>query len=180
MDRVLLNYLPEFLREYREMKVLCQAQQYQAEQMWLASEKVWNNQFISTLDEYGCTRWESILGLQVKDTYSLDDRRNKILSRIVEQRPFTVRSLKRQLEVLCGEDNFILNLDGLCLTVRIGLSSKHMYDDVQIMLDRILPANIQLYYSLLYNSHDKLGQHTHTDLADYTHTQLREDVINNE
>ena len=51
MDRKLIEYLPEFLREFREMKFLTDKEQVQAERLWKTLESIWQNQFIETLDE---------------------------------------------------------------------------------------------------------------------------------
>ncbi len=40
---------------------------------------MWNNNFIESLDEQGCEHWERMLGISNKDTYTLEERRLKIL-----------------------------------------------------------------------------------------------------
>ena len=176
MDRQLIEYLPEYLREYREMKIICNVEQGMFRDLWDALDRVWNNQFIESLDEEGCRRWEKILKIQNKSNYSIADRRSKISGRVTEQRPYTMRSLERMLDVLCGQGNYLLKLEGLHLTIRIGLSSQNMYDDIYKLLKRILPANIVLTYTLLYNRHSLYTKHTYQQLSQYTHRQLREDV----
>ena len=58
MDRKLIEYLPEWLREFREIKELTDIEQSQSENLWEALEKMWNNNFIESLDEQGCEHWE--------------------------------------------------------------------------------------------------------------------------
>ena len=60
MDRKLIEYLPEWLREFREIKELTDIEQSQSENLWEALEKMWNNNFIESLDEQGCEHWERI------------------------------------------------------------------------------------------------------------------------
>ena len=57
MDRKLIEYLPEWLREFREIKELTDIEQSQSENLWEALEKMWNNNFIESLDEQGCEHW---------------------------------------------------------------------------------------------------------------------------
>lgn len=179
MDRKLIEYLPEFMRDFREIKFLTDKQQEQAETLWVSLDTIWNNQFIETLDEAGCTRWERMLEIRNKDTYTLPERRNKILSKMVEQRPFTMKSLKKALTMLCGADGYSVELTPAeyILRVRIALTSKNMYGDVKELVDKIVPANLIIDADLMYNQHSKVGGFTHAQLKAHTHEQLRSEVI---
>lgn len=179
MDRKLIEYLPEFMRDFREIKFLTDKQQEQAETLWVSLDTIWNNQFIETLDEEGCARWEKMLKIRNKDTYNLAERRNKILSKMVEQRPFTMKSLKKALTMLCGVDGYSVELTPAeyILRVRIALTSKNMYGDVKELVDKIVPANLIIDADLMYNQHSKVGGFTYAQLAAHTHEQLRSEVI---
>lgn len=50
MDRQVIDYLPEWLREFREIKILCEKYQPQMDKLWNAVESLWNNNFILSLD----------------------------------------------------------------------------------------------------------------------------------
>lgn len=179
MDRKLIEYLPEFMRGFREIRFLTDRQQEQAETLWVSLDTIWNNQFIETLDEEGCARWEKMLKIRNKDTYTLAERRNKILSKMVEQRPFTMKSLKKTLTMLCGADGYSVELTPAeyILRVKIALASKNMYNDVKELVDKIVPANLIVDADLMYNQYGKVGGLTHARLAAYTHEQLRSEVI---
>lgn len=179
MDRKLIEYLPEFMRGFREIKFLTGKQQEQAETLWVSLDTIWNNQFIETLDEEGCARWEKMLKIRNKDTYTLPERRNKILGKMVEQRPFTMKSLKKTLTMLCGADGYSVELTPAeyILRVRIALTSKNMYGDVKELIDKIVPANLIVDAGLMYNQHSKVGNFTYAQLATHTHEQLRSEVI---
>ena len=54
MYRQLINYLPEFLREVREYKaILSDAVQPEIDELHQNVERILNNQYIETSDEYG-------------------------------------------------------------------------------------------------------------------------------
>ena len=171
MDRKLIEYLPEWLREFREIKELTDIEQSQTEDLWEALEKMWNNNFIESLDEQGCEHWERMLGISNKDTYTLEERRLKILGIVTEQRPFTVISLEKTLAVICGNDeskgpNYSVKLDAnnYVLTVRVALTSKNVLSDVAKLLDRVVPSNLLIDLSLLYNKNNQLSKFTHLSL----------------
>ena len=179
MDRKLIENLPEFMRDFREIRFLTDRQQEQAETLWVSLDTIWNNQFIETLDDHGCTRWEKMLKIHNKDTYTLAERRNKILGKMAEQRPFTIKSLKKTLTTLCGADGYSVELipSEYVLRVRIALTSKNMYNDVKELVDKIVPANLIVDADLMYNQHSKVGSFSHAQLATYNHEQLRSEVI---
>lgn len=179
MDRKLIEYLPEFMRDFREIKFLTDKQQEQAETLWVSLDRIWNNQFIETLDEEGCARWEKMLKIRNKDTYNLAERRNKILGKMAEQRPFTMRSLERALRTLCGTDGYSVELDAAAYTlkIKIALKSKNMVSDIKLLVDKIVPANLIVDTALMYNQYSGLSRFTHAQLAARTHEQIRSEVI---
>ena len=62
------------------------------------------------------------------------------------------------------------------LTVRVMLKVKQNYDDVETLLNRIVPENLVLDLSPMYNQHQTLAAFTHAQLAAYTHYFLRNEV----
>lgn len=63
------------------------------------------------------------------------------------------------------------------LSVRVMLTAKQNYDDVETLLNRIVPENLILDLSLMYNQHQTLAAFTHAQLAAYTHYFLRNEVL---
>lgn len=177
MERQVIDYLPEWLQEFQEIKILCDVQQTQVEALWDAVESIYNNNFMEDLEAAGCVRWERMLGIQNKDTYTLEERRTKIATRMLEQRPFTIHSLKATLDSLCGEDGYDVELDGYKLTIKISLSSKNTLDNVQQFVDRIKPANMLCETDLLYNVYEFLEAYTYAELTEHTYESLRNEVL---
>ena len=68
MDRQIIEYLPEFMQRYLEMKVICGEEQKQIESIWQEVEKIWENQFIVSADEQTIERWEHMLGVVAENT----------------------------------------------------------------------------------------------------------------
>lgn len=179
-DRNLIEYLPEFLRDVKEYQaILKMAEQPEMVELWEAEENALKDQFIVDATENGISRWEKILGITPKATDSLDVRRFSILARINEQIPFTLTTLKEQLESLCGEDSYDVNLDApnYTLSVRIALTAESSFDDVKLFLKRVVPCNLIVDLSLKYNQHEQYKSFTHENLATYTHEQLRNEVM---
>ena len=87
--------------------------------------------------------------------------------------------LKELMTTLCGEDGFTVTMVGstFTLSVRVMLTAKQNYDDVETLLNRIVPENLILDLSLMYNQHQTLAAFTHAQLAAYTHYFLRNEVL---
>lgn len=179
MDRQLIEYLPEWLRDFREIKILCEKQQEQAEQLWEEVENLYNNSFVEDLNEEGCSKWEQMLDIRKKDSYTLEERKSLIASRIAEQRPYTFRSLNNMLRILCGEDGYTIALDHAkySLKIKIALTSKNTYQDVSDLVKRVIPANLLCDIGLMYNTYGFLKGNKHREMAQYTYKQLRDEVI---
>ena len=177
----LLSYQSKIIQEIREFKVLSEVESPQHECVWQAVEDAINDQFATTLTDNGCNRWESIMEINTKDTDDLDFRRFRILSKLNEQLPYTYRMLELQLRTLCGDNGYtmVLRNNEYTLVVKIALTSKNKYSDVESTLRKYVPANIVLDVSLMYNTHEVLASYTHEQLTNYTNYELREEVITN-
>ena len=179
LDRKLIDYLPPILKKVREFKLIFQSEQTEIADLWVSIGNVLNDQFIIDATEYGVGRWEKILGITPKATESLDTRKFRILTRLNEQLPYTMRTLQLLLETLCGEDGYSIELEHNAYTieVKVNLIAKSKFDDVDALLQRIIPANMIINLTLMYNQHLTLKPFTHAYLQSYTHNQLRNEVL---
>ena len=179
MDRQVIEYYPEWLREFREIKELSKLQQRQSEKLWECLQSILDNNFLETLDEYGCSRWEKALKLQVKKTMSIQERRMNIVGRHLEERPFTIKKLKYMLDALCGEDKYSVKIDTNSYIVLVELSS-HRKDQEQAiweLMSRVLPANMLYEVDIVYNKYSLFKNKKYGELIDKTYLQLRENVL---
>ncbi len=181
MDREIdiLSYLPEFLQDFREFQELAATENSEIRALWGRLENVMKEQFINDATETGVKRWEAILKINPKGSDSLDVRKFRILTRLNEKLPYTYKKLAQQLETLCGEDGYSLDLrnNEYKLIVRVALTAKSMLAEVEKLLKRIAPVNIHVDLSLLYKQNLALGSYTHAQMRVYTHEQLRSEVF---
>lgn len=179
MGRKLIDYYPQVLKEFREFQMLAGTEQEETDQLWGCQYSVLDDQFAATVSEGGAMRWEKILGIVPKATASLQERRFLILTRLAEELPYTVGMLRQQLDALCGAGGYTASVEPgeYTVTVRVALTAKGNYDDVGSLLGRVLPANMVLDLSLLYNQHGTVGRLTHGQLKGYQHDKIRNEVI---
>ena len=182
-ERTLIEYLPHIIRDVREYKaIMNDAEQPEMMDVWQAVDDALNDQFIVDATENGVSRWEKILGIVPQATLTLEERKFTILTRINEQLPFTIRTLEESLKSLCGAEGYVVQLQAneYILIVKVALVAKHNFDDVQRLLERIVPANMIIQLSIIYNTHEVLGGYTHQELHRYTHYELRNEVLTHE
>lgn len=176
-----LEVSEEGVHEYAEFQGIMGSEQPEIEKAWNTTDDLLDNQFIPTAGNMGLSRWEKILGITPKGTDSLEDRRFRILTRINEELPYTLPQLRNILETLCGKGNYSADVEEgtYQLLVKIGLAAKNNFNDVESLLNRVVPQNMVVTLLQLYNTHAELGRFTHAQLAAYTHNQLRNEVLKN-
>ena len=179
MDRMIIDYLPGVLKEIRELQTITDTEQFEIQEFWDSVDAAMNDQYINTATEYGISRWEKIMKISPKATDSLNDRRFRILARLNAQLPYTFTKLKQQLASLCGSTGYSMTLqnDEYTLIVKVELTAKNNFADVDKLLKAVCPANMIIDLTLMYNQHSTLSQFTHAQLSHYTHDQLRNEVI---
>ena len=79
---VLKEYWPRCLQELIEFQQIANAEQPEFEKVVSDVKSAADDFFLVSLSEYGCERWEKILGLSVEPGDTLQDRRDRILIRV--------------------------------------------------------------------------------------------------
>ena len=129
MERRLVEYLPPFIQNFKEMHEIMETEQKEFETAWESAENALADQAILTATINGIKRWEKIFGITPKATETLEERRFRVISKLNEQPPYTFEALKNFLNVLLGEGGYtlILKPEKYELTVKLAtakLSSK--------------------------------------------------------
>ena len=171
----LRKYLPPILKQIEDFNALCDSENPEFCLVWEAVKNTLKDQFLDDLTMVGVERWENILGL-TGDTGSLSDRRLLIKSKVNQDGTFTLRKLKDTLATLCdGEDEFTCELKAseYTLIVRVKLTSTNNFESVRDLLHDVVPANLIVDLSLLYNQHKTIANYTHSQLSSYTYSDLR-------
>ncbi len=156
----LCSYLPEVIKNVREYQVLCNIESLQVNKMWQVLEVVFDNGFLESLTEYGCTRWETILRLNANPSDSLEARRKNIWIRLNENLPYTWRRLVLLMNEICGENGYHMELkhNDYFLDISIQLTEEnlesHIVKQVMEMFERVLPANIEYIKKFRYDAAD--------------------------
>jgi hypothetical protein len=175
----ILTYIPPVLRDYKEYKAIATAINPELNLLWQAIEDALNDQFIMNSTENGVKRRENILKIIPKGTDTLDERKFRLIARENEKLPYTYRALEQNIIKLCGKDGYSLTVSNntFTITVRLALTNKSNYNDVDSLIHKLAPENMVIDLSLLYNQNSTLAKFTHAQLSAYTQDQLRNEVL---
>ena len=178
-ERKLINYLPLFMQGYFEMQKIMETEQVEIDRLWLEAENALADQFILEATENGVKRWESMLEISPKDTDTLDERKFRILTKLNQELPYTLRKLEQALTNLCGVDGYSVEVNAAeyHILVKLALSNEKNYSEVVSILKKMIPANMTQLVQIKYNSHNVLTQFTHAQMTAYTHEELRKEVF---
>ncbi|GHU85639.1 hypothetical protein FACS1894198_3860 [Clostridia bacterium] len=176
MGRKLIDYIPHILRNVLEYRAITEAEQVEIDRLWLNLEAALNDQFVSIAAISGIRRYEKILKIIPEADETLEERRFAILARFNETLPFTITKLRQQLTALCGDD-YKLTISGYSLELKLALNDKFQLMAIGEMLNREVPANMQISLDLKYNTYEILGSYTHEYLSAYTQLGLRDEEL---
>ena len=179
-DRKMIEYLPECLRNVKEYEaILTMAVQPEVEILWNRLDDMLNDQFIQDATENGVSRYEKIMKIVPRADKTLEERKFALITKNNEHPPFTIKWLEKQLEMLCGKGGYSVSRDvgKKILTVRVELAVSGNYNNVEALLERVVPANMEIDLSLMYNKHKEYSTYTHEGLKTLTHNQIRNKVV---
>lgn len=141
----LWEHLPSFLKNFRELDKLLEAETPEFQLLVENELKLLNNLFILTADEEGLKRFEALLHLYPAEDDTLETRRNNVLTKWYTKDIYTMKTLRNRLEMLQGNSNIDLiwdDVDKLLLHVITRLESKGQVDTLVGILEGMLPMNI--------------------------------------
>lgn len=140
----LLEYLPDFMQEYREIRQIMKSEEPEFKTLWDLFKKVFNNQFIQYCDEDGISKFEEMLNLHRYENDTLEIRIFRVLTYWNDQIPYTWKVLTQRLNQLCGVRNYELkpNFNNYELGITTKFDDSRKYDELNNMLKMILPANL--------------------------------------
>ena len=156
----LVSYLPSFMTEYKEPVLALEAENPEFDLLWIAKDRVLYNRFIETADEYGISRYESMLEITPSSQDTLESRRSRVRSLWFNTIPYTLKTLIRKMITLCGEGNFEIRNDfevGYTLTVITDLELYGQVEQLEHILDVMTPMNLVVDSQNMFNLSAKGG-----------------------
>ncbi|MGW8381290.1 putative phage tail protein [Streptococcus parasuis] len=145
-DVNLIEHLPLFIQQFREIKSIMDAENPEFQLVIDESEKIKNNQFIETSDLVGISKFEKLLNIVPLADDTLESRISRIMTRWNDVVPYTYKALVQKLVQLCNGLNFTIdkNFNEYKMEIITHLELSGQVDDLQYLLGYMIPVNIEL------------------------------------
>ncbi len=150
MKKELFSYLPPVLQNVLEFRYLTLAEQPEFDRLLDIYEEVFDAQFVLTAGEKAIKRYEEIFSVSSSVTDTLEERRLRVLAKMLERLPYTIRRLREMLAALCGDNGYEieLNHNKYEIVIRLIEQSASVAESVREMLIRVIPANLLQFFTL--------------------------------
>lgn len=154
--RNLHDLLPDFWTEIEEFDEILSAEQTEIDELFTARYKHLDNVFLSTADEDGLARYESLYSIVKGVDQSLEERRYIIKTAMTDKRPMTTNYLKEFLTGICGEDEFTISYSGYTLSINLTLPNSNIERVVTKFIENAIPANVLLDLEVDYSVYETM------------------------
>ena len=150
---MLVEYLPPVVRQIREMKEICAAEQPEFDLLAQQVDQILANMFILLANEEGIERFEKELKITPKPTDTLEDRRLNVLSRANKSK-VTTALIMSIISNYSAATELIKDFDNDELTIVLNADASSL-QTVYGILDEKIPLNI--YYDFLLQRTYNIG-----------------------
>lgn len=141
----IIEHLPLFMQEYREIKEIMTAENPEFKLVIDESEVIKNNQFIVSCDSDGIKRFEKILGISATEQEPLQSRIARVLMRWNDTVPYTFEAFIEKLKTICGEDYTVTEkFKEYKIEIETHLDQYGEVDELEYLLKYIMPSNIEV------------------------------------
>lgn len=140
----LIEYLPDFMRNFSEIKELMRVTNIESDRIYPLIGRNLDEAFIEDCSQYGIRKYENCLHIIPDESESLETRKMRVLMRWCDYSPYTVRVLVNKLNMICGVNNYDLQVDfeNYHFKVVTELGTYGSIDELAYMFESILPENI--------------------------------------
>lgn len=141
---MLIDYYPRIVRQIREMKEICNAEQPEFDQIIKAMDKLELNRFISTVDENNIVRIEKELGIIPMPSQSLEERRISVLIRSIKKN-LSFKEIENIINKYSEDIKLIADYDKDELQVLVGEFVDNL-PEIYKSLDKIIALNVFIFF----------------------------------
>ena len=140
----LVSYLPPFMADFKEISVTLEAENPEFVLVWKAADRVLQNEFIESADEYGISRFEKILNILPSTEDTLESRRARVQARWFNTIPYTMKSFLAKLVALCGDSDFTVTKDysNYRLHIETHLELYGQVEELEKNIESMIPCNM--------------------------------------
>lgn len=166
---------PEIIGQIPDIQQIYKNVDIQMERLMAAVEQMENDIFIETMGEDKIKRWEQMLEITPGDTDTLEERRFRIQSIVIERLPYSYRIVMRKLKTLVP-DALDITINGADISVTLALTSKSKVDALRQLLET-LPLDVSYEIILKCHTYKYLSKYAYGQMEKYDYITLREGEV---
>ena len=138
-------------------------------------ESLEDDLFFEDMGESRVTRWEKMLALTPSEDETLEERRFRVQTKVLDKLPYTYRVILSELRALAGDAELTIidTENGPEVSVSVSLSNQSMLSAIANVLDIKMPLNMAYKLEVMYNTHGELVTYTHDQLHVFTHEGIK-------
>lgn len=172
----LKSYQPDYYSDVDEMDAILDTEGTEFEEYIIERDRTQDNLYITSSDNEGLSRWETILGIIPLPTATLSDRAAVIISFLRGVEKLSASSIEN-ITLAYAPSGSNVTFDGvnseIVITfIDVGIPAN--VDALQAYLSERKPAHIGIDYIFVFNTYDDLAAFTYDELSAYTYDELRE------
>ncbi len=148
MQETIINYYPPVVSQIREIQQIAKAEDIEFNKLGEHINRILQNMFLATADEFGIRRIESMLGILPKASQSIEERKRYIYYRLNRRR----MSLSELSEMLSGHLGGVVlkpDYDDGILTADIGAGVIDLHE-IYGILDEVLPLWVCILFETAF------------------------------
>lgn len=143
---------PDIIKNIPDISEIYRINDKQIADLEKATEQLENDIFLTEMGEHKIQRWEKMLGI-IPYNSSTEERRTRIQAKVLEKLPYSYRVLIRKINTLTSNNCEIeLSNNRLELKIKLSLKVKNSRQDLQDMLENVLPLNMIFDVRIQYNT----------------------------
>lgn len=144
---MLLDYYPKVIKQIREIKEICKAEQPEFDNINLEADRLLANMFITTSDKHGIEKMEKELGITPAIGQDIEERRIQILVRAAKKN-LSFKEVLNLMKNYSPEIGLDPDYDREELNVTIGDTVNNVRE-IYKTLDEISGLNIYIYFTYM-------------------------------
>lgn len=145
----LKRYVPIVYNGIQEMDNIINTEQQEIDTLYGEMKLAYNRQTVINADEKGISLYEAILNINSDSSAeSLEFRKQKVILQLTTAPPFSFNFLLQQLDKIAGRENYKawVDFNNYTLYIQSETSNKLWFNELNLLLARIKPANILYVY----------------------------------
>jgi hypothetical protein len=170
----LIEYLPPFMQDFLEIQQIMGAQQAEMDTLDENITCVLDNSFLEDCDEVALKTYEKRVGVTSVSGDTLDIRKTRVQMRWNDFIPYTYATLIQRLNTFFGAQHYEIkeDLQNYELTVYVRLKSSTQIQELEELLDKMMPENMHYSLAVLYNRYSKYSRWIYEEMEAYTYDEL--------